>query len=445
MLLRFTVSNFLSFAEEVEFNMFPASLKTHKDHVYDLGNGIDVLKAAAIYGANGSGKSNFVKAIQFLDTFIINGLSMVDTKHNHKLDELFENKPSTFEIEIKKNKHFYIYKLSIKSDQIINESLHESFPEKNKINLIFERKFDEKESKTSIRINDKYTSNPKEKLRFEIYEEELLGIQSLLPKIRKRVLEAEHLCKWFEECLLTILTDEIIEHRELMMNNNEEFRMFVNEIIPQLHTGIEKVEVRKVGFDKFFGDDSLEKQDLINRIEETEEPTRFFNKDRNQYFVAFKDEDRYWVEMIVTYNLGRNNKYVELDLKEQSQGSQKIIELLPIIYYLQKKEQVIVIDEINTSLHPIMTKEFLKFLMSRPTKGQLIFTTHESHLLDLDIFRQDEIWFTEKNNEGATRMYPLSDFKPRYDLDIQKGYLAGRFGAIPFIGNLKDLMPTNEI
>jgi uncharacterized protein len=131
-------------------------------------------------------------------------------------------------------------------------------------------------------------------------------------------------------------------------------------------------------------------------------------------------------------------------LKEQSDGTQRMLDLIPTVNLIEQGEEVVFIDEIDRSLHPKMVKEFLTFLMSRKTKGQLIFTTHESHLLDLDIFRQDEIWFTEKNDVGATQMYPLSDFKPRYDLDIQKGYLAGRFGAIPFLGNLKDLMPAYE-
>ena len=77
--------------------------------------------------------------------------------------------------------------------------------------------------------------------------------------------------------------------------------------------------------------------------------------------------------------------------------------------------------------------------LSRKTRGQLIFTTHESNLLDLKLFRQDEVWFMEKDETGSSRAYPLSEFKPRYDLDIRKGYLNGRFGAIPFLGNLKDL------
>ena len=79
------------------------------------------------------------------------------------------------------------------------------------------------------------------------------------------------------------------------------------------------------------------------------------------------------------------------------------------------------------------------FINDNNTKGQLIFTTHDSNLLDQNIFRQDEIWFTEKKKTGETTMYPLSDFKIRHDLDIEKGYLKGRFGAIPFLGNLDNL------
>ena len=136
---------------------------------------------------------------------------------------------------------------------------------------------------------------------------------------------------------------------------------------------------------------------------------------------------------------------VEFNLAEQSDGSKRILDLIPIINWLVAEDITIFIDEIDRSLHPKMAIEFIKFVMFQKTKGQLIFTTHESHLLDLEIFRQDEIWFTEKNKEGSTKMYPLSDFKPRYDLDIQKGYFAGRFGAIPFLGNLNELMPLHEV
>ena len=101
---------------------------------------------------------------------------------------------------------------------------------------------------------------------------------------------------------------------------------------------------------------------------------------------------------------------------------------------------VYLVDEIERSIHPHLLKEIIKKLVnSEEITGQLIFTTHESNLLGLDLFRQDEIWLTEKNELGATSFSPMSDYKIRNDLDIRKGYLKGRFGAIPMLGNLEDL------
>ena len=100
-----------------------------------------------------------------------------------------------------------------------------------------------------------------------------------------------------------------------------------------------------------------------------------------------------------------------------------------------------IIDEIEQTIHPVLLRELVsKFAMDKQTKGQLVFTTHEAHLLDQEFMRQDEFWFAEKSPEGATSLTPLSDFKDvRYDLDLRKGYLIGRFGAVPFTGDLRHL------
>jgi hypothetical protein len=131
---------------------------------------------------------------------------------------------------------------------------------------------------------------------------------------------------------------------------------------------------------------------------------------------------------------------IDFDIIEESDGSRRLLDIVPSIDFAFNEDMTFIIDEINHSMHPSLTKELISlFLNKESSKGQIIFTTHESNLLDLNLFRQDEIWFTEKKSDGSTSMYPLSDFKPRYDLDIKKGYLQGRFGAIPFLGNLKDL------
>jgi len=125
-------------------------------------------------------------------------------------------------------------------------------------------------------------------------------------------------------------------------------------------------------------------------------------------------------------------------LQEESDGTQRLLDLIPVFYAILNSDITFIIDEIDQSLHPSLLYTLVKKIMDNDaTKGQLVFTTHEANLLDLNIFRQDEIWFAEKNKSGATQLYSLSDYKPRYDLNIRKGYLKGRFGAIPFLGDLK--------
>jgi AAA15 family ATPase/GTPase len=107
-----------------------------------------------------------------------------------------------------------------------------------------------------------------------------------------------------------------------------------------------------------------------------------------------------------------------------------------------RQNKVYFIDEIDRSMHPILARKFLEYFLDScvSDKRQIILTTHESNLLDLSLLRRDEIWFTEKDSESSTRLYSLSDFKVRNDLEIRRHYLQGRFGAVPFLGNLDQLL-----
>jgi AAA15 family ATPase/GTPase len=113
---------------------------------------------------------------------------------------------------------------------------------------------------------------------------------------------------------------------------------------------------------------------------------------------------------------------------------------MPLFYAVTRAGGVYIVDEIERSVHPIMIKDIVrKISESESAVGQLIFTTHESGLLDQDIFRPDEIWFAQKDSEQATKLYPLSDYNIHRTANIENGYLAGRYGGIPFLSNLKDL------
>ena len=156
--------------------------------------------------------------------------------------------------------------------------------------------------------------------------------------------------------------------------------------------------------------------------------------------VALKEGEKIVVKRLIAVHEDHAGQVFSFEIKEESDGTQRVLDFAPALFDVIYEAKTLIIDEINQSIHPYLLKELVaKFVNDANTKGQLIFTTHESNLLDQEIFRQDEVWFAEKKPSGETAFYPLSDYDIRYDLDIRKGYLNGRFGAIPFLGNLKDL------
>jgi AAA15 family ATPase/GTPase len=134
---------------------------------------------------------------------------------------------------------------------------------------------------------------------------------------------------------------------------------------------------------------------------------------------------------------------VKFEMWEESEGTQRLIHLLSFLFALKKgPEQVFVVDELDRRLHPLLSRLLIQTILAAEDRGrhnQIIFTTHDTNLLDLDLLRRDEIWFAEKDAGGASHLYSLAEFRTRADLKIEKGYLNGRFGAIPFIGDVHRL------
>ncbi|MEM7534028.1 MAG: AAA family ATPase [Chloroflexota bacterium] len=144
---------------------------------------------------------------------------------------------------------------------------------------------------------------------------------------------------------------------------------------------------------------------------------------------------------IVTMHKANDGTDVQFEFNDESDGTIRLIDLLSGFITSLEEERVFVVDELDRSLHPILTYNFVDFFL-KSTQGfpnQLIVTTHESGLLDLDLLRRDEIWFVEKNQQGATNLYALEEFMPRHDKDIRRGYLQGRYGAIPVVRKLREL------
>lgn len=155
--------------------------------------------------------------------------------------------------------------------------------------------------------------------------------------------------------------------------------------------------------------------------------------------IIYEDGKVYALKLVAVHNKIDGSE-VEFPLQNESDGTRRLIEYMPLLFDIINTDSVYVVDEIERSLHPIMIKDIIrKISESQSAKGQLIFTTHESCLLDQNIFRPDEIWFAQKDVEQATQLYPLSDFNIHKTANIENGYLDGRYGGIPFLSNLKDL------
>jgi uncharacterized protein len=438
MLIRFVVTNFLSFNEETDFNMIAGSFKTHKHHVYNAGK-IDVLKAAVFYGANGSGKSNLMKAINFLkETVRTGGIEQSIDDKKFKLNKNNIDKPISFEIEFSIDKKIYSYGISLNHDEIIEEWLYESgVTVEDK--LIFERKKTDS-GKISIKMADKYIKTQKDVLLIEVLKENLLQKNRLLLGLNDylKIEEIKSIIDWFNLKLILIFPETHFAGILPLLLSSQGLKQHYDLLLQSFDTGINQLGSAMIDFDKY----QIDPKDKMTKSEmETHMKTAPFLINNETSSVIVKDNGKLIVKKAISFHKDNKGKDTPFLISEESDGTQRLIDFIPAFYNLLQQDYTYLIDEIDRSLHPsLLCAMICKVMAEKGTKGQLIFTSHESNLLDLEIFRQDEIWFVEKDNKlGDTKMYSLSEFKPRYDLDIRKGYLKGRFGAIPFLAKLNDL------
>lgn len=438
MLIRFITSNFLSFNEEVEFNMLAGAYRTHKHHVYKT-NKLKILKGSVIYGANGAGKSNLVKAINFLQELVEFGEldKSVNTK-KFKLSNKNQEQPAEFEIEFSYKRKIYAYGISINRNIVEKEWLYLTGIDKED-KIIFERKKGKKGNQI-ITLNKKYLKTQKDRLLKELMEERLLKNNELFlgKSDSLKITDFNNVREWITQNLTLIYPNSKFASLTPIFALSESFAKFTNDLLKTFDTGLQEIDIENIDFDIFFGKDD---EDFKNElIEEIDDSTFSILRHEGETLMAVNENDKYIVKRIIGIHYDSNNKKIKFELSEESDGTNRLLDFIPAFSNILVSDRTYIIDEIDQSLHPTLLNTLVKKIMDeKNTKGQLIFTTHESSLLDMNIFRQDEIWFAEKNKSGSTQLYSLSDFKPRYDLDIRKGYLKGRFGAIPFIADLKNL------
>jgi AAA15 family ATPase/GTPase len=434
-----------SFGEEKEFNMIPAPRFTRlKGHVYQK-QGVELLKMASLYGANGAGKSNLLHALPFLRRIVVasdlpSTMVLRRIKHFHATEV-----PSALAVEFISSDVPYIYALEFSDQSVLKEELYISGLGKKDDTFVFERITDDK-FKPKLTFSDAFEKHPEGPILKGILENNLVKQNKTSLKILAKLdnpllIDARRAYEWFENNLVIIsptMKPSGLAHK---LDVDSEFLHYAEQIMCTFNVGIKKLQIIKKPIQAFFGDDNKDEMEtLIQKLAESPSGSLGLHTNSGEELVAVQEEDNVFIKQLKTEHVDKNGQSVTFDLSEESDGSVRLLDYLPAFKDVLTKDVTYFIDEIERSIHPILIKELLgKFSEDDNSKGQLIFTTHESNLLDQDLFRLDEIWFAEKDGSGSTDLYSLCDFKVHNTIDIRKGYLSGRYGAIPFLANLKDL------
>ncbi len=449
MLVRFVVDNLYSFGRRTEFNMIPNSrLKTLPEHCYQINDRLSLLKLSTVYGANAAGKSNLVKSMLLFKSLVTSGFSAGYTETlKFKLNQPERENDIVIAVEFVAEKTSYLYALKILDGRISEEELYVVNPGSDE--LIFARTTD-KDLSTDIRFSEAFEANEKNMmLKSVLLDEFVKPDQVVLKLLASRENEELHhtkaAFKWIDKDLIVLLPESkpaMLAHR---IESDERFNNFIQEVMKTLHIGISKVSVIRYPMDEYIGSNPIGVQiaeDFKNRSATSE--LAILQLDHSGAFdeiLLVKERGEYFVKKLqMEHKSGFSDETASFQIAEESDGTVKLLNLLPAIYDVISNEAVYFIDELERSIHPSLIKELIrKFSHDFKSKGQMVFTTHESVLLDQKIFRQDEIWFAEKDANGCTDLYSLNDYKEHKTIDIRKGYLEGRYNAIPFLGNLRDL------
>ncbi|MEG0496347.1 MAG: ATP-binding protein [Eubacterium sp.] len=440
MLLKYIVSNFKSIGHSVEFSMFPVEksrddrfLKTIRTKAGDW----KILRRGGFFGPNASGKSSFIESLNFAKKFIVDGQkSGKNTGINQFRGEFEDLKAiSTFQFMFYWDDDVYEYGFSLDQRQVHEEWL--MVLTSDDFVPLFSRVTD-RYGKTQIDIESKFArKHSKERDLAEVLKESIQENQKnqlFLYKLHDNgVKKAEKIVQWFKN-LQIIFPRTKIQGLPIRMKKDIDFKEFIAKRLKMLDTGVFDISVvsDEIDFHEFAEKLDLPKE-IIDTIEEIKNGIVHLN---GKYFIFSENQRKSTVLVQIKFDHHLNHKTVNFNIDEESDGTQRLLDLLPILFAMDEKSTVIYfVDEIDRSLHTKLSQYFLNEFMEScvDTYNQIVFTAHDINLINLHDFRQEEIWFIEKNNLGESTLKPLSDFEIKDGQDTLKAYLSGRFGAIPMI------------
>jgi uncharacterized protein len=420
MLIEFSVGNYRSFKEKVTFSMVAANLVSQdKDldtnNVFAVDKELSLVKSAAIYGANASGKSNLAKALQFMKWFMVNSSKETQSTEaigveRFRLSTETDNQPSFFEIVFLLDGQQHRYGFTADREKVVSEWLY--YVPKTRETKLFDRqedKFDIAKVYKADGIAAKTRNNAlflSVSAQFNVDKSE-----TILNLITYQI----NLVSGLDDVGLLAYTINCLLEKE----NHDE----IIKLVKRLDLGIAEVEVHQ-----------LDPRDIL-RFDDVPEAMQHELKK-----MLVKSNTKLNSISTMHQKFDRNGEQVlleEFDLSsEESDGTQKIFALASLIVNTLKHSKILIIDEFDARLHPLMSRSIVELFNSNetnPHNAQLIVMTHDTNLLSNKIFRRDQIWFTEKDRYGATALYSLAEYKVRNDASFGSDYIKGKYGAIPYI------------
>ena len=452
MLINFACQNFRSIKESITFSTIASKVTRMDSHLVKFADH-RILRGSFLFGANASGKSNFVKAIDFARRIVCFGFESVSCDGMHFRLANEAEKVGVFQFNILAcDKKFYSYGFAIDyfNHVIAGEWLYDVTDAKEEI-CVFSRERDEATSQYSVKTGLELEGA--ENNRFEVYCEDFMarGMRRtlFLVDVAKRGGNMEFargfqaVRKWFQKLIVLFPDSKFTGDPSYAYDVKD--RNTISELLKHFDTGIEKIINVKIDPDRFWDSVPLEIREklkidvsraLLSGTSSAGHTVVTVNNPRASYSFYMQDGELRCEKVASDHG----NPKDPFERGDESEGTQRLFDLIPL-YKAFEDDIVVVIDEIDRSLHTKATREFVRLFYEneKTNHSQLIATTHDAELLDLDALRQDEIWFVDRNKDKCSQFYPLTKFKARFDKDIKKEYFLGRYGALPIFDSFADL------
>lgn len=418
MILELKVKNFKSIKDWQSFTMLAESnIKEHENHIIENENH-EILSTSLIYGRNASGKSNLLNALKTLQYMVLeSGEFKVDTiiqsYEPYKLDLSCLESPTELHLDfIAKDNIRYVYEIGFNKNEIEYEVL--KFYPKSQPATLFERR-----KGLNIKYGE-YLTGRKKDIEDKLYKNQLFLSKIGTNKLEDLVQPYKFFSKYlfifsfhdskYDEALTQIYTNRLADGKVPFFKEN------MNRLMKEADTGIERIELTEEDID-------------IKKL-----PDQMSNQEKKDLIDRFKFKIR---TIHKTFEGNKEVGLTEFKLEEESTGTIKLLGLGGLILEALVDGQVLIIDELDKSLHPKLTKVLINIFHSaktNPKNAQLIFATHDVSLLDNSLFRRDQIWFAEKELQGCSHYYSIADISGvRATSPFEKYYMSGRLGAIPVI------------